>query len=69
MRSKIQISLIRSNIKKKLLTVMVINYCEFIKVFTSYLDEVFVYNLIDSTLEELKYCSNMRKNILTKTLK
>ena len=69
MRSKIQISLIRSNIKKKLLTVMVINYCEFIKVFTSYLDGVFVYNLIDSTLEELKYYSNMIKNILTKTLK
>ena len=69
MRSKIQISLIRSNIKKKLLTVMVINYCEFIKVFTSHLDEVFVYNLIDSTLEELKYYSNMIKNILTKTLK
>ena len=48
---------------------MVINYCEFIKVFTSYLDEVFVYNFIDSTLEELKHYSNVIKNILTKTLK
>ena len=74
MGSKIQRSLIQTNIRNILLAVMACIYklvCvddKFRKPFKLYLGKDAVYSFINSMIKESKYCSDVMKKILTKNL-
>ena len=71
MESKIQMSLILTNIKNMMLVVMVINCCvddKFSKPYLSYPGKDAGYNFTSSIIEESKYCSDVMKKHFNKEL-
>ena len=71
MEGKIQMSLIRTNIKNVVYSYGYKLVCvddKFIKSFESYLVEDIVYNFINSMIEEINYCSDVMKKQVNKEL-